>query len=202
MRLLVFVLLAMLGGSIWETLRNTPAFNPKMLSDTIIGNGRIPATEAMYDLGSYHFERGFGYLMADALISGETESRDQTASNEIAWERALSAQVALEQAVRRDPGNAHAWAGLAWALIRQGDEEGGTKALQVSWKLAPYNPGLARTRLDLVSVFAEFEGQQSGFLKQSRPAIMRDAEVVERYDDSGFQTLLESSAALKEFLSS
>jgi tetratricopeptide (TPR) repeat protein len=201
MRFLAFVLLIMLGGSIWETLGNTPAFNPRLLSDTVVGEGRIPATEAMYDLGSYDFERGFGYLMADALISEETERRDQTASVDIAWERAVRAQVALERAVRRDPGNAHAWASLAWALIRQGDEQGAYAALQVSWELAPYNPGLARTRLDLVSVFAEFGGQEMLLLKPSRPAVTRDAEVMERYDDTGFQMLLKNNEALKKFLS-
>tara|TARA_R110002049_G_scaffold23781_3_gene84427 strand:+ start:30732 stop:31301 length:570 start_codon:yes stop_codon:yes gene_type:complete len=178
------------------TLGATPAFNPKMLSDTVIGDGRVPTREAMYDPGSYDFERGFGYLMADALISGDTESRSETAPGELAIQRAQLAQVALDKALRADPGNAHAWAALAWARIRQGDEGGATDALNVSWNIAPYNLNLARTRLDLASVLAEFSDLNLEQLDASKAGILRDVIVMKDNDEIGYQFLMETSEAL------
>ncbi len=198
----MLILLIMSGASIWLTLKQTPAFNPKAVKDTVVGNGRVTAIDAMYDPGSYEFQRGFGYLMADALISGETESRSELASDDLATERARLAQAAIEDAVRVDPGNAHAWAALGWAFIRQGEAERAVEALSVSWKVAPYNRALADTRLSLAGVLSEPDIADIALLEAQKDGILRDAEVLERYDEIKYNLYRELNPNLFSLIES
>ncbi len=196
MRFLMFILLAMSGASIWVTLGQTPAFNPNALGDTVVGNGRVALNEAMYDPGSYAFQRGFGYLMADALFSGETESRDVLAAENLATERAELAQTAIEESLNIDPGNAHAWAALGWALLRQGEAENAVDALRVSWEIAPYNRTLAITRLNLAGVLSDPDIADTALLQAQKKGIMRDAIILEKYDEQLFVFQKELSPKL------
>ena len=154
------------------------------------------ATDAMYDLGSYNFQRGFGYLMADVLISGETESRSELASGDLATERARRAQAAIEEAVHSDPGNAHAWAALGWAFLRQGEAERAVDALHVSWEIAPYNRALADTRLSLVGVLSNPDVSDDALLETNKDGILRDAAVLKQYDKRTYDFYSEISPHL------
>lgn len=184
MRILMLILLVMSGASIWGTLAKTPAFNPNALGDTVVGNGRVPLSESMYDPGEYAFQRGFGYLMADALISSETESRDELAADELAIQRAQMAQTAIEKAIRLDPGNGNAWAALSWAFMLQGEGEKAAEALRVSWEIAPYNRTMAETRISLVGVLSDPDISDSQFLDSHKMPILRDASVLELHDEA------------------
>lgn len=200
MRFILVAGLIMSGTAIWITLGSTPAFNPKMVKDTVVGNGRVFAPAAMYDQASYNFQRGYGYLFADALISSETESRNETASYDLAIQRAELAQDALEMSLSQAPGNADAWAALGWAFIRQGDEESAINALRNSWRLAPYNRALSDTRLGLVSVFLESGLASSTLVSSFNDEIMRDINVLQNHDEAILLHYVQTGPRLVKFL--
>jgi len=201
-RVLMLVLLLMLGTAIWQTLGPTPAFNPSAVAETVVGNGRVAVTEAMYDPAAYAFQRGYGFLMADSLISGETESRDEIALENTAFERAVKAQIAIEEALRGAPGHAHAWAALAWAYARQGDDARALAALSVSWNIAPYNRALAETRLGLLGVLTEIDIEEPNLLPAQKVGILRDVEILERYDENVYTFRREANPRLFELIES
>jgi hypothetical protein len=182
MRFMMIVLLIFSGASIWLTLRQTPAFNPQLIADTVVGDGRVFEGPAMYDLGAYAFQRGYGFLIADTLISPDTQESDQDASSELAADRARLAVEALELAVSQDPGNAHAWAFLAWARARLGNNSGAMEALHVSWKIAPNNKALADMRLNLAGLLTDPEIGFTEPTKAERASMARDMEVLSLFD--------------------
>lgn len=200
MRLLLLFLLILSAGFTWQTLRVTPAFNPAMLEETVVGNGMLVVREAMYDPATYDFQRGFGFLMGDLAISAETENREETASFETSFDRAVRAQGALEDALHRDPANAHAWAALGWSHIRQGDTDLAIVALQNSWNLAPHNRALADNRINLVSVLAEFDADERAVIEPYKNAILRDARVMSEHDASTFEFYMQTGRRLSQYI--
>ena len=177
-RMLMIMLLLAAGGAIWKTLGATPAFNPALVSETVVGQGHTGMVRAMYDKGYYDYQRGYAFLMAETLISGETEGRNEVAPRHVLWSRAAKGRAALSSAVAQDPGNAHAWAQLAWSHARLGDRNGAWRALVVSWDVAPFNRTLADTRLNLAGLLTRREAPSGA----AASAIARDMEVLGRYE--------------------
>ena len=188
MRFLMLVLLIFSSGSIWLTLKQTPAFNPGLLAETVNGGGRVLSNRAMYDPGTYAIQRGYGFLMAAA--SNEVES------SEAAPEHTRLAVEALEIATLQDPGNAHAWAALAWAHAYLGDDIGAYDALRVSWQIAPNNKALAVTRLSLAGLLTDPKIELTEPNKTDRAAIQRDMEVLSRFAPRVMAFYLEESPQL------
>jgi hypothetical protein len=198
MRFLMLLLLFFSGASIWLTLSKTPAFNPRLIADTVIGDGRIIENAAMYDPGTYAFQRGYGFLISDALVSSDTVERDEVASAELAADRARLADEAFELAVSLDPGNAYAWATLAWARARLGNNSSAMVALRVSWEIAPNNSVLADTRLNLAGLLTNPE---IGFIEPTevdRAAMAQDMEVLRLFNPRTLAAYMESSPHLVE----
>lgn len=179
-RLLMLSLLVVSAFVTWRTLGSTPAFNPRLLSETIVGDSRTAISEVMYDPGAYHYQRGYGFLMADTIISADTEAEGEIAAPEVAQERATKAAEALQTAVSLDPGNAHAWAALAWARARLGDRKGSADALRVSWQVAPNNRVLAETRVNLAGLLS-YPGIATGLTDSDYAAISNDMSVLSRF---------------------
>ena len=188
MRFLMLILLIFSGGSIWQTLKQTPAFNPGLLAETVVEGGRVFSNRAMYDPGTYAFQRGYGFLMA--AVSKEVKT------SEAAAEHTRLAVEALEIATIQDPGNAHAWAALAWAHAFLGDEIGAYDALRVSWQIAPNNKPLADTRLNLVGLLTDPEIELTEPNKTDRAAIRQDIEVLSRFAPRAIAIYLERNPRL------
>jgi hypothetical protein len=191
MRLLMFVLLFFSGASIWLTLRQTPAFNPGLVADTAVGEGRIFDAAAMYDPGVYAFQRGYGFMVVDALILPDTQEANSGAPTEMAADRARLAVEALEIAVTLDPGNAHAWAILAWARARLGNDLGAMEALHVSWKIAPNSKALADTRLNLSGLLTDPEVGIIEPTNAERASMARDVKVLRLFDPRALARYME-----------
>jgi hypothetical protein len=187
----MLVLLLFSGASIWLTLRQTPAFNPGLIADTAVGEGRIFDAAAMYDPGAYAFQRGYGFLVTDALISPDIQESEKVASTEFAPDRAHLAVEALEIAVTLDPGNAHAWAMLAWARARLGNNSGAIEALRVSWKIAPHNKALADTRLNLSGLLTDPEVGIIEPTNAERASMARDVKVLRLFDPRALARYME-----------
>lgn len=182
MRVLCVVLLILSGASIVSALSHTPAFDPAARQLTILGDWRVATNAAMYDTGTYEFQRGYGFLAADALVSSDTEARDELATPEVAEDRARQAITALQKSVNLDPGNAHAWASLGWAHARVADDASAVAALRNSWRLASYNHVLAETRINLIGTLTTPGLVTIQLSDRDKEAIQRDAAALARFD--------------------
>lgn len=200
MRFLLLMLLILSGASIFSALSGTPAFDPNARKETILGDWRIASNAAMYDKGAYAFQRGYGFLAADALISGQTEARDELAAADVAAERATQAINALTEAVQLDPGNAHAWASLGWAHARLAENEDAMKALRVSWASAPYNRVLADTRITLIGVLTIPDLSDIKLSADDIQSIRRDGAALEAFDRSGLVFHIDTMPHLADFV--
>jgi tetratricopeptide (TPR) repeat protein len=192
MRILSLLLLIFSGAAIVSTLSNTPAFDPTARQETVLGDWRVAANTAMYDQGAYAFQRGYGFMAADGLISGDTEARDELASAEMAESRAFKAVEALETAVSLDPGNAHAWLSLAWAHAQLADDVTALDALRTSWGIAPHNRVLAETRLNLIGTLTLPDFAVIELTEGDKEAIQRDVDVLNRFDKSALKFYMET----------
>lgn len=188
-RLLTFVLLVFSGTVIWKTLTTTPAFNPHLVSDTIIGEGRLFNSQFMYDRGEYEYQRGYGYLAATEKEPGFRNSTEETASPAVLKYRAYKALDALETAIGLDPGNARAWVALAWARAGLEDVPGSVDALRVSWKIAPNNRTLANWRLNLVGVLTASATDPVDLTEEDRAAVTQDTEVLGLFEPRRLENL-------------
>jgi tetratricopeptide (TPR) repeat protein len=195
-RILMLALLAFAATVVVTTLGRTPAFNPRLVADTVVGGGRTALSPAMYDRGAYDFQRGFGFLMADAILPGDIEAwRSSVAPVESRF-RAAQARDALASAVRHDPGNAHAWAHLAWAQARLGDRSGALAAWRRSTEIAPNSGILASMRLDLMGLLSESEEGWGALSDADLAAIARDLSVLARFDPRALAVHMETSPRL------
>jgi hypothetical protein len=188
-RCLMLLLLVFSGTVVWKTLTSTPAFNPSLVSDTIIGEGRLFNSHFMYDLGEYEYQRGFGYLATTEKTPGYRNTAEDIASPAALRYRAYKAVDALEKAVSLDPGNARAWVALAWARASVDDLPGSTDALRISWEIAPNNRTLALRRLNLFGILMASSPDPMDLTRQDRAAILQDAEVLELFEPRGLETL-------------
>lgn len=200
MRILSLTLLALSGASVISALSGTPAFDPNARQETILGDWRVAVNAAMYDKGTYAFQRGYGFLTADALFSADTEGRGELAPAETAELRAEKAVEALSTAVHLDPGNAHAWASLGWAYARLAENDLALDALRQSWALAPHNRVLADTRLVLVGLLTTPDLTTIALSSDDIQSTKEDAAVMEHFDSRGLQFHIESMAHLEKIL--
>ncbi|MFK7880684.1 hypothetical protein [Roseobacter sp.] len=198
MRVFYGALLILSGASIFLTLSNVPAFDADLRKPTIFGDWRVATNSAMYDKATYAFQRGYGFLAADALVSSETEAGDEIATIEMAEKRARAAVDALEESIDSDPGNAHAWASLAWGHARLGADEIALTSLRNSWELAPYNRVLAATRVNLVSIVTTPELANIRLSEQDIQAVKRDFSTLRRFDHETFEFYTDAAPYLKE----
>lgn len=157
MKLIVISGLIFAFGVIFSTLSQTPAFSSKLRSQTVLNTWRTLDPESMYDKGSYDFQRGYGFLMSDIMLPEALETADGRGEQSI--NHVQMAIEALEQSVKLDPGNAHAWLSLGWAYARSGDLDKARENLDISWRLAPHNVTLAGSRLDLSTVVFNVRNQ-------------------------------------------
>ena len=181
-RLMMLVLLVFSSLVVWKTLTQTPAFNRQLVSDTIIGEGRLFNSRFMYDRGAYEYQRGFGYLATTEKTPGFRSADAERASPAALKYRAYKAMDALETAVSLDPGNARAWVALAWARASLNDRSGSVDALRVSWEIAPNNRTLAIRRLSLVGILAASGTHPVELTEQDRTAVSRDTDVLEQFE--------------------
>lgn len=197
-RLVMVLLLAFSTTVVVTTLGRTPAFNPQLKSDTIFGDGRTALSPAMYDQGTYEFQRGYGFLMADAIVPGDAAAFRAFATPEAALLRANTARDALKAAVRVDPGNAHAWGQLGWAQARSGDARGALEAWRISYEIAPNSAVLAGTRLDLIGLLAETDESWRQLTEADRAAIARDVAVLGRFNEGALAFRVKANPRLAE----
>lgn len=181
MKLPILALLILSGASVVSALSNVPAFDAETRASTILGGWRIADGPAMYDRGAYDFQRGYGFLFADALVSSQTEGRGELASSEVSAARAREAMDAFEAAVSLDPGNAHAWTYMSRAYARVAQIEAALAALRASWALAPYNRHLANIRVDLVGILTMPIFGFPDLPPEDVAALQRDMETLNRF---------------------
>lgn len=198
MRVFLVLLLCLSGAAIFKALSDTPAFSPAARKETVLGDWRIPEGPAMYDPGTYAFQRGYGFLAADGVITAETEAPDEIASLEVSMQRAETARDALLEAVFLDPGNAYAWASLGWAEAQLAEDEAALAALRVSWQVAPNNRILADRRLGLVGTLTTPDLQIITLEPPDMTAIQRDIEALTRYDRGSLRFHMELNPHLAE----
>lgn len=192
------VLLTLSGASIYVTLSDVPAFNPASRQATVSGGSHVAPPSAMYDNGAYAFQRGYGFLIADGLVSSDTEARDALASRETADQRARAAIAALNEAVRLDPGNAHAWSALAWGNAQIAEDGAALKALRNSWTLAPFNRSLAETRFNLIGTLTSPEFLVVRLTERDTEAIQRDIATLGLFDQDALQFYTELAPHLTQ----
>jgi len=197
MRFFGLALLILSGASIFSALSDTPAFDPDARKETVLGGWRIAANTAMYDRGTYAFQRGYGFLAADALFTANTENRDELASADIAEVRALQAIEALKEAVSVDPGNAYAWASLGWGMARIADDQAALEALRTSWKLAPNNRVLADSRIALIGAITMPDISTVELSAADQVSVQQDIANLRLHDENGLQFNIEAHPHLK-----
>ncbi|MCB1335638.1 MAG: tetratricopeptide repeat protein [Roseivivax sp.] len=173
-------------------ISNAPAFNTDLRRDTVYGDWRTGYSADMYDEGAYLFQLGYGRVMADVLFSEDTEAIGEMADLDTAIRRAQEAVALLEESLSLDPGNAHAWANLAWAASMSGDAALAEKALRASWELAPNHLSLAARRMTLVAALTgpeELEPFQPGPADIARMRV--DYALLQQRDTATVEALLE-----------
>lgn len=181
-RLLMLVTFIFSFVVIFKTLGGTPAFNPRHVSDTIVGNGRIQPARFMYDLGEYEYQRGYGYIVSKDMSPGYRQRNERQAPLGALLYRAYMAEDAFVAAINVDPANARAWVGLAQAKANLDDFEGAINALRVSWDLAPNSKLLAKRRLRLVGLLTDPKHKFLTLADQDRSFVARDLDVLENFE--------------------
>ncbi len=196
MRFLLITLFVLSAMSVGKTLGQMPAFNPALRAETVLGGDRTVLATAMYDIGSYQYQRGYGFLNADLLVTTATGELLGIATEEEAASQADKARNALTQAVRHDPGNTHAWVALAWAEARMGNIQDAVSALRTSWQNGPYNRAIAEGRLNLLDVLVDPEFVQVDLTEEDLASIAKDLAVLQKYDPRSAQYFLNASPLL------
>lgn len=185
----------------YQTLAQTPAFSSKLRADTVEGSWRINEAASMYDTGAYNFQRGYGFLMADVVLPDiETAIGENNEQAELATARLTMARTALDDAIKSDPGNAHAWLAIAWTEARLGETNLARAALKTSWELAPNNLQLAESRIELAALIFDKLSDLGEPTAQETAAVRKDLSVLERFEpetiESYRELLAETSIAL------
>lgn len=182
------------------TFRGVPAFDAEARQEGALGDWRLPLGAAMYDRGVYLFQLGYGFANLDdsILLGGAAAAPEGFVDDPV--ERAERAILLLSDAVELDPGNAHAWAWLAWSHSAVGEMDKARETMAIAWELAPYNRELAVTRLDFATIVQElstFEGEGVPPLNEIEvAAVKKDYAVLGLRDED----LLEEYLGLLPFL--
>jgi hypothetical protein len=183
--------LALGGVAAFQVAANAPAFTTALRTQSVLGDWRVPASDALYDRSAYDFHLGYGYLRSDAafLLLGEEALPDPA----VLEENAARAEALFTRSIDAAPGRVDAWTSLAWAHLLQGEVEAAEAALRVSWELAPFNMSEASERLSLVDALdaTSVPGWRSDVTAEDR--IDGDLRVLETYDRTYFRLLMEDA---------
>lgn len=134
-------------------LQGTPAFDADSQKTGVLGEWQVGLAPALYNRSDYLFQLGHGYAVSDSFVTDIEEDDALLADIDVMADRSMEAIDLLEESVELAPGNAHAWATLAWAHGFDGATEEARAALGTSWALAPYNAQLALSRLGVAELF-------------------------------------------------
>jgi len=151
-RFLGVVVFLWAGFNFVATFSNIPVIDEQIRRDSLDGGWTVAVGSDLFDKGQYLFQIGYGYANADDSMAKNTDEDNPMA---LANERAELAVLYLSESVSVDPGNAHAWAALAWSEAALGNIDGARAAMVTSWKIAPYNMQLAATRPEFVALIDE-----------------------------------------------
>lgn len=162
-----------------------PAFNEDLQVEGILGGSRLNNRAAMYDEGAYLFQMGYGYVMADAVSFAGIERPDEVATASTARERLELAETLLEDSLRRDPANAHAWLYYAQTLAAVADIGSASDTLETSWKLGPTTHQLSVPRIFLIKTIRSITGDDSAHSEIEKS----DLEVLELHQPRTFKYL-------------
>lgn len=152
---------------------NAPALNQNLRVTSVTGQGRLHNTAPMYDQGSYLFQIGFGYVLADTLLFEEEATG--AVSSDIARARFEKARIYLEKSLQLDPANGHTWQAYAQALAVIGDIGDVGVAIRNSWRLAPNDSQLAFRRIYTIDFIGDVTGDASSFapIVESEKGVLR-----------------------------
>lgn len=151
-RLLGFIVFVWAGVNFVTTFSNIPVIDEQIRKDSLDGDWTVAVGSSLFDKGEYLFQIGYGYANADDSMAQNTDEGDPMA---LANERAELAVTYLTESVSVDPGNAHAWAALAWSQASLGDIEAARSSMVASWTIAPHNRQLAQTRPEFIALIDE-----------------------------------------------
>jgi hypothetical protein len=191
-RFMMLLFFVFSGVVAWKTLGSTPVFNPRMVAETIVGEGRTRTNRFMYDQGEYEYQRGYGFLVADTMTPGYDVEDEELAPPGVLKYRAYKAKDAFEKAITLDPGNARTWVALSWARARLEDFEGAVNALRVSWQIAPNNLTLAKRRMHIAGLLSIPEFGRVVLTEADRKSVAQDANVIsifEMNEREGYEAL-------------
>lgn len=127
-----------------------PAFNAELRRTGAFGSSILPLGAPMYDPASYLYQQAATFVRADLLPFGDGESAPLIAPLELSEQRAAEAVALARESLALDPGNAGAWAVLAWAHMMVAETDEARVAINRSWELAPHSLSLSSERLALV----------------------------------------------------
>lgn len=185
--------------AVGEVMAGAPAFNADVRRAGVFGDWRVNPGTSLYDRSEYYLQLGYGHLNADGLVNGAAES-DGTGDDAIGGPDAIEKAVEfLEESVTLAPGNAHAWAWLAWAYASRGDGAKALDALEASWRLAPYHVHLAITRLTCFEVI-KTSSENTGIGSDNeitRTGVRRDLDALARYNRRAFRDAMAQSDVLR-----
>lgn len=183
---------ALLAGV--NVLAQAPAVTPALRSEGVYGDWRVRDIEALYDLGRYRFQLGYGYLHSDAVAAfGGRDSPQDTASLDDDLARG---QALLEASLVNAPAHAPTWTALAWTAFLRDDRPGAVAALETSRRLAPYSATEAPLRVALDLALAETAGTGVGQDVPGITAHARDLELIRRFDRGYYRALVELHPSL------
>ena len=136
-----------------DFLSHTPAFDADSQKTGVLGEWQVGLAPALYNRSDYLFQLGHGFTASDSFVTEVDDDSTVLADIDEMSERANEAKALIAESLALAPGNAHAWATLAWAHGLDGETEEARAALNASWSLAPHNYELALSRLGLTELF-------------------------------------------------
>lgn len=173
--------LFVLGATAFSTVASqAPALNEGLQVEGAAGTTRLLDLPSMYDDGKYLYQTGYGYLNAPMTsLVQNFQDTDGTAREIEPFEAIVGyltqAGTHLEQSLRLDPANAHAW--LAYARTQTALEalDRADLALSNSWHLAPSMTSLARKRIPLIGSLRTLREMPDGYaeIRTSDLAVVR-----------------------------
>jgi len=136
-RLLATALFLVLFSSLYTSLASAPAVSDRFRPEVARG-AAAPSGYALYDPPLYLRIVAEGLL--DAAVTAEDAALAQAAS------------AVQAEALSLAPADPHLWAGASWSALAEGDDANALRALQNSWRFAPYSRDLAGERLLLAEM--------------------------------------------------
>lgn len=168
LRVLGTIVFLWAGFHLWQVFSNTPVFNADARAESAAGGWRLQLGSLQFDRGTYLFQLGYGYATANENfnLDGSGDIVDDTET------RNTQAIALLRESLSLDPGNAHAWAQLAWAETGLGNTAAAREAMAASWQLAPYNSELSVSRPDFLALVDDIIRFEAEFAEEGEEAAL------------------------------